>query len=152
MLVYIIDGFNLIHKIPALKNSSFPRRELIHYIRIHRLTGSRNNRVVIVFDGWANPEVSLGKEYRLVFSRERKADELITEIVRRSKPKSEIIVVSDDRQIRRTVSREGARVCGTLDFIKTKAKLPLEKDKELSYTLQREITEEMRRVWLKKEE
>ena len=37
----------------------------------------------------------------------------------------------------------------TADFLKIKKKDNQEKEKEISYTLQREITEDMRKVWLK---
>ena len=68
------------------------------------------------------------------------------------KKTSEVVVVSDDREIRDAVKKFGARVCRTADFLKTKKKqTDQEGVKDISYTLQHEITEELRKLWLKDE-
>ena len=149
MLVYIIDGFNLIHKIESLKKSDTPHRDLIHYIRGNKLTGSRNNKVIIVFDGKPNFEAErIALEFEIIFSQGLSADEIIKRRVKRIKNKSGVIVVSDDREIRSAIKGEGAKSCRIDDFIKPRKKAQT-REKEISYTLQKEITEEMRKVWLK---
>jgi len=151
MLVYIIDGFNLIHKINNLRHSLSPHRELIHYIRDNRLTGSKNNRVSIVFDGRPNLEAIREKgNFELFFSQEQSADDLIKTKLSRFKKTSEVVVVSDDREIRSAAKKLGARICRTADFLKTK-RTPREPEdkKDISYTLRSEITEELRKLWLK---
>jgi len=150
MLAYIIDGFNLIHKIPVLKNSNNPHWGLIQFIKVNKLTGSRNNKVIVVFDGGPNSEAAGETDFEVVFSQNKSADEIIEAILKRAKNKGETIVVSDDREIRSFVKREGAKSCRTTDFIKIKDKEKKEEDKEISYSLQNEITEEMRKIWLKK--
>ena len=65
MLTYIIDGFNLLHKIRGLKNSYTPQQDLIKYIRSNRLTGSSNNRVIIVFDGHPTDENYVENKYEI---------------------------------------------------------------------------------------
>ena len=147
MLVYIIDGFNLVHSIPDLKNSDNPHTDLIHYIKANRLTGSRNNKVVIAFDGGVNSESVLEREFEIIFSGRGSADDLIVERLKKIKNKSETIVVSNDRQIRDAVKRQGAKSLKVADFIKKK-KRPRSLSKEISYTLEHEITEEMRKIWL----
>jgi len=152
MLVYIIDGFNLIHKVPKLKNSSFPQKALVDYIRLNKLTGSRNNQVVIVFDGYM-PAGITAKEagFKILFSAAKSADELIKSKVASTRQKSEVVVVSDDRQIKDFIKLQGARSLGTLDFIKKKPKkMPVEGDKDISYSLQYEITEDLRKSLLDK--
>ncbi|MBU1524491.1 MAG: NYN domain-containing protein [Candidatus Omnitrophica bacterium] len=148
MLAYIIDGFNLVHKISSLKNSASPHTCLIQYIKRNKLTGSRRNRVVMVFDGGINEEAAGEREYEVIFSQDRSADDLIKERVKHAKNKSQILVVSDDREIRDAIKSEGACPLRTADFLKIKKKDNQEKEKEISYTLQREITEDMRKVWL----
>ena len=152
MLVYIIDGFNLIHKVPSLKASSFPQRALIDYISQNHLTGSRNNQVIIVFDGNMPDGVKRREAgFEIMFSGQASADDLITTKVSSLKPKSEVVVVSDDRQIKDFIKRQGARSCGVLDFIKKKQKpKSREKDKDISYSLQYEITQELRKSLLDK--
>lgn len=145
--MYIIDGFNLIHRVKVLKESKAPHCDLIHYIRKNKLTGSRNNKVIIVFDGKINFEVNKEREFEVIFSGSKSGDEVIKKRLEKIKNKSEVVVVSDDREVRDIVKREGARVCRTFDFIKTK-KRPKIEEKQISYSLQREITEELRKIWL----
>ena len=150
MLVYIIDGFNLIYRITSLKNSSTPHQALINYIRKNKFTGSRNNRVMIVFDGKLNFEaIQQRGRFEVFFSGESTADDLIKKRLSQMKNKKEVVVVSDDREIRDAARAQGARICRIADFIKVKAKQE-EQEKEISYTLAHEITEEMRKIWLKK--
>ena len=151
MLVYIIDGFNLIHKVNSLKRSSRPHSDLIHFIKNKKLTGSRNNKVIIVFDGKPCHEAKMiAPEFEILFSHQIKADAIIKTKLARLNNKSEVIAVSDDREIKDAARKEGARVCRICDFIKAKTKVKEEiKGKDISYSLQQEITEELRKIWLK---
>jgi predicted RNA-binding protein with PIN domain len=148
MLLYIIDGFNIVHKVPSLKNSFTPHRDLIHYIKRNRLTGSRNNKVIIVFDGRTVRDIR-ESEFEVVFSGDVSADEVIKNKVDKVRNKSEVIVVSDDREIREYVRKVRVSSVRVADFIKTKKRKFKKNDKEISYSLQREITEELKKIWLK---
>lgn len=149
MLLYIIDGFNLVHKIPSLKESANPHRDLIQYIKKHKLTGSHNNKVTIFFDGGIDYDARREREFEIIFTLDRSADAAIKERVRNLKNRSQIVVVSDDREIVDCVKKEGARPLKVNDFIKIKETVEKEADtKEISYPLQAEITEEMRKIWL----
>jgi len=151
MLVYIIDAFNLIHKIPYLRKSSSPIETLVQYIKTNKLTGSKNNKVIIVIDG--RRDVFLKEnEYKIVFSDQKSADEVIKNIVEREKNKKIICVVSDDREIISYTKLVGANVLKVDEFVRMKKKEVKrnseEKKKEINYTLQREITEELKKIWL----
>jgi len=147
MLQYIIDGFNLAHKISSLKKSSNIHQDLVNYIKNHKLTGSRNNKVLIVFDGKPNRLSTQEKEFKIIFSDQKSADELIAKRLENMGATSEVVVVSDDLEVKRNAKDQGARVCGTAEFIKTKKK-DVWRSKDIDYTLQREITEELRKIWL----
>ncbi|MBU2045056.1 MAG: NYN domain-containing protein [Candidatus Omnitrophica bacterium] len=152
MLVYIIDGYNLIHQVPALKKSDTPQRDLVAYIQKNRLTGSRNNKLIIVFDG--NLDLELKANCRgfceLVGSGpEQSADELIKNRVKAAKSRSEVVVVTNDREIISAIRKSGARSLPVSGFIKKKKAEPKPEAKDISYSLQHEITEEMRKIWLK---
>ncbi len=151
MLLYIIDGFNLLHRVPELRKTSAPHNDLINYVRRCRLTGSSNNKVIIVFDGWPPSSFLIDKKYRIMFSNEQEADDIVIQLAKKSKPQSETIVVSDDRKIRDAVSRTKAKPLRTYEFIKIKNKAVENNKKEISYSLQKEITDEMRKIWLDKE-
>ena len=156
MLWYIIDGYNVIHKIKALKNSSFPQEEFLLFIRRYKLTGSKNNQVTVVFDGYAKPEfLRQFTEFKVIFSEGQTADTVIKNKVANAKNKKQIVVVTDDREILDFSRREGARLMKVIDFISpAKKKKKLQKNsssKDISYSLEREITESLRNIWLKNE-
>jgi len=158
MLLYIIDGFNLVHKIPSVKTSEIPQFELIQYIKKNKLSGSARNNVVIVYDGMPQASVSGEREFQIIFSQEVSADELIKQRIDKIKnhrycPISEVVVVSDDREIREHAIKSGAVSLRTMDFLKIKKESPKddrkEEDKDISFPLQKEITDELRKIWLK---
>jgi len=153
MLLYIIDGFNLVYKIPSVKKSDIPQLELISYIKKHKLTGSNNNKVVVVFDGSVQMQARNESEFEVIFSGTGSADDLIKariDKIKNSKyPVSELVVVSDDREIRDYAKKQGAVSQRAVDFIKLEKQSASEESKDISYPLQKEITDEMRRIWLK---
>ncbi|MFA5271466.1 MAG: NYN domain-containing protein [Candidatus Omnitrophota bacterium] len=157
MLLYIIDGFNLVHKIPSVRGSESPQFELIQYIKKNKLGGSFRNSVVIIYDGMPQANVAGEREFQIIFSQGRSADELIKQRIDKIKsngkyPISEVVVVSDDREIREHAIKSGAVSLRTMDFLKVKKESSKEykqEDKDISFPLQREITEELRKIWLK---
>lgn len=156
MLWYIIDGYNVIHKIDEIKKSVSPRQEFVYYIKRNNLTGSSNNKVTIVFDGGPHYEEFIAeKQFNIMFSQDTSADELIKDRISRAKNKKQIVVVSDDREIREAARREGAQILRTKEFLTKKKKIQKESSaprKQISLSVQEEITEELRKVWLRDEE
>ena len=148
MLQYIIDGFNVVHKISSLKHSVTPRADLIRYIKKHKLTGSQNNKVTVVFDGAPSQEVISERGIKIFYSDQRPADDLIIAQIKKTKNTSQLIVVSDDREIRDCANTHKARSVRVLNFINPKktSKPQTKEQKDISYTLQKEITEEMRKI------
>ena len=57
-LIYLIDGYNVIHRIPALvdKDLETSRDHLIRLIEIHRPQGSLQNSVTVIFDSSSGAE------------------------------------------------------------------------------------------------
>lgn len=152
MLVFLIDGFNLVHKIPKVKSSSFPQQDLINYIDSQKLTGSKNNQVIIVFDGWISQPLVNQAKFQIVFSQDKSADDLIKARVAKAKNRAQILVVTDDRSIRDFARTQGVKSLKTIEFLglaKRKSEgLDNANDKEISYSLQQQITEQMRKIWL----
>ncbi len=156
MLWYIIDGWNVAHKVKELKRSSLMYEELVYFIIRNGLTGSKNNRVTIVFDGnCSTEERRWPNNVNVIFSGEESADEVICRKVSRSKRKNHIVVVSNDRKIRDYVRMHGVSVKRVEEFLarsikdKTRA---ISSGKSISYRLQREITEELKKIWLGEDE
>jgi len=166
MRYFIIDGFNVVHKIPALAHSQEPHIALINYIKHKKLSGSNRNKVMIVFDGSINNDAAKEREFAIRFSLERSADDLIKAQVQTAAHKAQVVVVSDDREIRDFSKLSGAGIMSVAEFAHTSKPLDqtagarsqagkrvsrpqLSENKEISYTTQREITEELKKIWLK---
>jgi predicted RNA-binding protein with PIN domain len=158
-LQYLIDGYNLVHHplfSQGRRKSADIRAALVTFIRSHRLTGSHKNRVTVVFDGWP-PE---GGFYRqaaneeIIFSRADSADNKIKKILQESSQPKNMIVVSDDRQVRDFSRLSGAMVIGTGEFFAPAQRLKsiINSDSlspELTQQEMQQINRELSRLWLK---
>ena len=159
-LQYIIDAYNLINH-PAFKPVSKSALNIQHtladFIRLNRLTGSKNNSVVLVFDGYPPRSDDIPRENGLfcMFSRMKEADELIKEIVQDSASPKNIVVVSDDKEVQLTSRFLHAQICNVEEFIggkkdnksATDAKLAAV-DFKLSYAQMQKINAELKKRWL----
>lgn len=152
MLQYILDAFNLTRSgaVGRLADSNDEHRDLIYFISEKHLTGSTRNRVTIIFDGhqpagFRNPQ----PRFQIRFSNNLTADEVIRKLVAGHKQPGNLIVVSDDREIRDCVGALGARTVGSREFLTGGRRMPAGGgDKKLDPGLGREITDELSRYWL----
>ena len=151
MLWYIIDGWNVVYKIPAIKNSPSPKEDFVLFVKKNRLTGSSNNRVTIVFDGKMDLRFKKSEhQFEILFSGRKSADKVICEKVSAHINKHEIIVVSDDNEIINYIRAEGASFKGVREFLSRARKKKKENSSEkISYAVKKEITDELRKIWLK---
>jgi len=155
---YIIDGYNLINhrSFNPLKKIKDTRIGLINLITREKLCGSSNNRITVVFDGYPDqagiPE-SFGP-VDVLYSRDISADEKIKLLVESSKMPQNIIVVSDDKEIRAAVRVAGAVVAGVEEFLGAqKHSKPQKEDGSeklnLNPTQMEAINAELKKKWLK---
>ncbi len=155
-LHYIIDGYNLIkHRcFTPSSNIHDPRFALIQFLRKEKPCGSPKNKVTILFDGYSGDLSLRGLEFEVIFSCEASADERIKKIVESASIPKNLVVVSDDRQIRDFVKLCGAvslRVEEFLNFSRKKVSsraVDLPKA-ELGGNAARKINDELRKIWLK---
>lgn len=158
-LHYIIDGYNIINH-PQFtrthKSSQDSRTALLSFIRRKRLTGSLKNKVTVVFDGYPDSSAAPFDEsgIRVIFSRRVSADEKIKMLVEETAGRKNIIVVSDDKEIKFMVKSLRARVSGVDEFFSVKEKAENGRKGEiieagLNYTQMQKINEELSRLWLK---
>jgi len=159
-LQYIIDAYNLINH-PAFKPVSKSVLNIQHaladFIRVNELTGSKNNQLVLVFDGYppCGGEIPRRPGLLCIFSYAQEADELIEKIIRDSTAPKNIVVVSDDKEVRLTSRFLHAQVCNVEEFICGKqdnktvrgARLAA-LDFKLSYAKMEKINAELRKKWL----
>ncbi|MEW6088975.1 MAG: NYN domain-containing protein [bacterium] len=153
---FIIDGYNAMHKLCLCEDNNLQagRERLIALIDKYKLTGSKNNTRTIVFDGKRDVFSPCENGQRgVVFTQDETADNKIKRMVERSKNPREMVVVTDDNEIRYYTRGLGAEVRNIVEFFaKAKRKSrascsekPSEYDE--SYL---EITDELKKIWLKK--
>lgn len=114
---FIIDGNNLIGKMPDLRNKDNQIvREKAAFI-LERYFASRKIKVSLHFDGYANLPIKVSG-IKILFSDNKTADEKIKLEIERAKNRKSITLVSSDNNL-----REFGRVCScslksSEDFIK----------------------------------
>lgn len=148
---YVIDGYNLIetHKeyFPgSIRNS---RELLIDLIRSKKPQGSRRNKITVIFDGQPGVESPIDKDVDVRFTSGKEADWYIKRLVEKHHNPRQIIVITDDRAIKRHVSSAGADTMTTVKFMdklfpKQKQKYQ-DKSKNLDPEQIKEINEEFLR-------
>jgi hypothetical protein len=160
-LQYVIDAYNLTNH-PAFKpiSKSAPniQQALVDFIKFHRLTGSKNNSLVLVFDGYPPvplEQIPAERGLLCLFSRAKEADELIKEIVEDAVTPKNIIVVSDDKEVQLTSRFLRAQICSVGEFIcgKQESKSVMDEklavsDFKLSYAKMQKINAELKKRWL----
>lgn len=157
-LQYIIDGYNIINHplfIRAHKHRADPRTALTDFILTKKLTGSPKNKVIIVFDGYPDTKAdSAENQINIVYSRRITADEKIGMLIEESGNRKNIIVVSDDNEIKSAAKFLGAHPIGVEEFISKEEKAHKNKaadliKPELNYSQMEEINKELRKLWLR---
>jgi hypothetical protein len=160
-LQYIIDAYNIINH-PCFK----PRRKrttavqiiLADFIKSNKLCGSRKNRGILVFDGYPPHGESMPEEENLVcvFSRQVEADEVIKRIVEKSTRRGNIVVVSDDKQVRSCARLLKARISTVEEFIlgskrarDEDSRLREKEESKITYSQMEAINAELKERWLK---
>lgn len=163
-LHYILDGYNLIHRIPHLSRGNLEesRLKLIQWIERQAPQGSRHNKVTIVFDGradvfsWDRRESSV----RVLFTSGESADDRIKAIVNEDGHPKTIVVISDDREIQSAVRQVGAQVMAVDAFAqkkkpsgqsksRQKSKDDVLPTKSIPLRTQAQINQELEDLWLK---
>lgn len=163
-LHYILDGYNIV-KHPLLTPSIDKKIKnccnvILELVRIKKLCGSSNNKITVVFDGFSNAE-ELKRHYsniNVIFSKKDTADGVIKRIVESSSNPKNIMVVSDDKEIKFFVKDVGAQAIGVEEFInrheksKNLKKLRDETTEikpELNHIQIAKINQELKRIWLR---
>ena len=155
-LHYVIDGYNLLRHNsfrPPRKNAD-EKLSLLDFIRKERPCGSLKNKITVVFDGHPGSSIIRDADIEIVFSREQTADDKIKKIIHKRADVKNIVVVSDDREVKDFVKLEGAKASGIEEFIQPKKKYRSSQEieslkPELTYSLMHKINQELRQLWLK---
>ena len=140
----------------ALNKLEDQRRHLVQWVGSRAPQGSLRNTVTIVFDG--RPDVwspGAASSIGVVFAQGETADEKIIRMVEEAEHKKNIVVVTDDRSLQCSCPARGAKVSGVQTFLEQgtppRPTRP-ESGKNISKTLEHEITFEFGRIWIEKKE
>lgn len=159
-LRYILDGYNILKQVSVFTNKRLKqgRPDFIALLCTSRRLSKQE--VVVVFDGYPDlSERTLFKtNLQAIFSRGSSADDKIRHMLEHAKTPSQIVVVSDDKEVRFFARVSKAQVLGVREFLtwlcgkqsdqrQSDAKSQSE-DKNLSYKQVLDINRELRRVWL----
>lgn len=162
-LQYVIDAYNVIHHRSfsklSNKNNHDPRFTLPILIRNKKLSGSPNNKVIIVFDGYASTEDSAvlreaNPGIRIIFSEGESADARIRKIAEDSCGNKNLVIVSDDNEVALCAKLFRVRHLSVKEFLKDdEAKSRRVKndtsESELNYSQMHDINQELKKLWLK---
>ena len=150
---YIIDGYNLIHKIPQLAGKRL-RSQREGLLRLLEGTSAQNpqlKNLTVVFDGRA--EIISGhirSSVKTIFSKNESADKKIKQIVESSSFARDTAVVSDDREIRFYIGSLGAKKVSVREFLK---KISRRRQRQQTFELDMQqvnkINRELEQIWLK---
>lgn len=104
--VYIIDGYNVLHKIPQLRNLmnqslEIARQKLEQYLRSYQ--GTKRIKVILVYDGerlnCQVPNYSTAN-FKIIFSHAPvKADPVIKKLIKKNSNPKQLFVITADRDI-----------------------------------------------------
>lgn len=121
----ILDGYNVIHAIPALektlgKSLEAARNALTEYCREYRSRRGDLEKIVIVFDGKHNfmdlPGITAGQGIEIVFSETgQEADDKILDWIEDRNPRA-AAVVSGDNYVINNVKARGVDVLSVTEF------------------------------------
>jgi predicted RNA-binding protein with PIN domain len=156
---YIVDGYNALFKIKQfLKKHNRSREGFIRYIRTTRPFGSMRNRVTIVFDG--SKDVQFRQKQPsgpvdVVFAKSESADDRIVKMAKKKGDRAEIIVVTDDIEVKDKVRMQGCKTMSVMEFFKKLAGKKEGKGKKVDEDEKpspdskegKSITDEMKKIW-----
>lgn len=124
-----------------------------------KLAGSSNNKVIIVFDGYATPDDSrllreVNSDIKIIFSESESADERIREIAESAAGNKNVIIVSDDNEVKLCAKLFRIKHSSVQEFLKdTNKKTSKQKeeasDPGLNYSQVNSINQELRKLWLR---
>jgi predicted RNA-binding protein with PIN domain len=151
MIHYIIDGNNVIGKIPELfklqKSDRQRSREQLVYL-LQKYFRNKKINLTLHFDGYANSPLPLSKG-KIVYSENRTADSHIKENIERVKNRKNIILVTSDNELRNFGKACGCTIISSKDFGKLLTK-GNSVDEEKSRTEEINDVEEWKKIFMGK--
>jgi len=119
---YILDGHNIIYKNSSNQpRSTSGRAQACNglIMRCQGLIAGTTNKCTVFFDGHPPGEIATGiKNVQVTFSYDREADTIIKSFIERSKNPRNLIVVSDDTEIKNFARVHSCTILSVAAFLK----------------------------------
>jgi predicted RNA-binding protein with PIN domain len=151
MINYVIDGNNVMGKIPHLfklqqKDKQRAREQLVYLLQ--RYFSSKKINLNLYFDGYENAPLRLGKG-KIIYSGNKQADHFIREQIERTKNRKNLVLVSSDNELKNFGRACSCRIISSEDFVKLLMKEKTEDEEKLRVEDINDV-EEWKRIFLKK--
>ncbi|UCB57660.1 MAG: NYN domain-containing protein [Candidatus Omnitrophota bacterium] len=151
---YIIDGYNMIHKMSQLRGKALrtQREGLIAFLERAQEKEERLKDLTVVFDGRRDIlPYPAHSNVKVIFARGTDADAKIGQMIESSSFARDIAVVSDDRRVRSYAGRHKAKKISVKEFLKKLSSSCAKKDAfKLGGAEAVKINQELERLWLNK--
>lgn len=151
----ILDGYNIIHKIPQLAahiktGLEGARKALANFMLTWKQTHGYNGAIYIVFDGRegiiSNNENICG--IKCVYTKTKnEADDRIISMVRNSKNPASLTVVSSDNYVTNNCKAHGAKALPAQFLLETLKSRTQQADEKLSPAAEKDINEFLKKKW-----
>jgi predicted RNA-binding protein with PIN domain len=134
---YLIDGNNVIHSITALQKQFLTDPEAAAKALVEMCKARLNKKVkiVFVFDGYGKSNSN-----SIIFSGNKKADEIICNLIESNYLREQITVVSSDREILSKAKVYGCEIMSSKQF-KELLKGQITKQEKPEYPTKKELEE-----------
>lgn len=155
-LHFILDGYNLVKR--AFDNNSkslkSSREKFLAFVEKYHPQGSPRNKITVVFDGKEDfSQENYFTSFKVIFSKGEDADSCIRGLVEKAANPKNIVVVTNDKELKFFARRSGTQIMSTDEFlskVKVYKHVAADEGKELSFYLSNKITSELGDIWLKK--
>jgi len=154
MRTYIIDAFNLYHKVRPDPEPKLPHQFLLDYVNGSGLRGSFRNEVIVVFDGGdVTPLNDHG--FQVMFGKQYSADDVIKGLVVKSGREGEVFVISDDKEVQSAARYARKKIYPVSQFVQDVRQKKCGaggsiNDAVMDDIKKDEITRELEKIWVKK--
>ncbi len=152
---YIIDAYNLIHKIPKFKNAmthslEHSRNLLISFIKAYQST--KKIKITLVFDGdnigYVDKTSQSTSRLKIIYSNSpEKADPLIKRLISKAENKKSLTLVSADNDLIDFCKKLGAKVLSPDLFFHQASKHPIQDQMDQKYD--KHISPDELEEWMK---
>jgi len=152
---YLIDGYNVIHKIPELKNALETNLEKARNLLIRRILtylATKKIEITLVFDGdnvgYVGNPYERKKRLHIYYSHApEKADPLIKRIIRQKANSAQLILVTEDHELLNFGKSYGVTGISPSQFYQLLRKET--QQNQLDQKFDKPMTEEELATWLK---